>query len=65
MAITSIKGIIDTWNNDEVGIGDKLLSTVTALSITLPLLANSLNKTSIANMGMLSSSLMTAVGLNG
>lgn len=65
MAITSIKGIIDTWNNDEVGIGDKLLSTVTALSIALPLLANSLNKTSIANMGMLSSSLMTAVGLNG
>ena len=65
MAITSIKGIVDTWNNDEVGIGDKLLSTVTALSIALPLLANSLNKTSIANMGMLSSSLMTAVGLNG
>ena len=65
MAITSIKGIVNTWNNDEVGIGDKLLSTVTALSIALPLLANSLNKTSIANMGMLSSSLMTAVGLNG
>lgn len=65
MAITSIKGIVDTWNNDEVGIGDKLLSTVTALSIALPLLMNSLNKTSIANMGMLSSSLMTAVGLNG
>lgn len=65
MAITSIKGIVDTWNNDEIGIGDKLLSTVTALSIALPLLMNSLNKTSIANMGMLSSSLMTAVGLNG
>jgi hypothetical protein len=65
MAITSIKGIVDTWNNDEIGIGDKLLSTVTALSIALPLLMNSLNKTSIANMEMLSSSLMTAVGLNG
>ena len=65
MAITSIKGIVDTWNNDEISIGDKLLSTVTALSIALPLLMNSLNKTSVANMGMLSSSLLTAVGLNG
>lgn len=40
MALNTLKGIWDTWNNDNMSFGEKLLSTFTSLGIVVPMLAN-------------------------
>ena len=39
-AINTLKGLIDTWNNDDMSFGDKLLSTFTSLGMVIPMLIN-------------------------
>ena len=44
MLATSVKGIFDTWKNEDLSFFDKLLSTITTLSFVAPMAINSLDK---------------------
>jgi hypothetical protein len=37
MAITSFMGLIDTWNNEDMSFGEKLLATFTTLGMVIPI----------------------------
>lgn len=65
MTITTLKGLFDTWNNEDLSIGDKLISTFTSLSIIIPMVTNAFNQNSIAQMAALSKTLLLTVGLSG
>lgn len=36
MAFSALKGMIDVWNDDDLSVGEKLLSTLTSLTIVIP-----------------------------
>ena len=42
MALNTLKGLWDTWNNDDMSFGDKLLTTFTSLGMVIPGLITSL-----------------------
>lgn len=64
MAITTLKGLFDTWNNEDLSVGDKLLSTFTSLGIVIPMVTSALNKNSVASMAAFSKALLLKVGLD-
>ena len=43
MAINSLSGLSDVWSDDDVSIGQKLLSTITTLGFTLPMVGGAIN----------------------
>ena len=49
-AINTLKGLIDTWNNDDMSFGDKLLSTFTSLGMVIPMLINGYKTLSTARL---------------
>ena len=55
MAINTLKGLKDIWSDKENSFGEKLLSTVTALGIAIPMLVTGLKslKTSLAELPLL------------
>ena len=50
MAFNNLKGIWDTWNNDDMSFGEKLLSTFTSLGMVLPTLITSMKALSQARV---------------
>ena len=52
MAISSLVGLIDTWNNEDMSFGEKMLTTFTTLAMVIPTLTTALatdTAASIAN----------------
>ena len=54
MAITTVKGLIDTWNNQDLSIGEKLTATMTSGAMAVMMLANSWK---MLNMSQLAASI--------
>jgi hypothetical protein len=44
MTVTSIKGLFDTWNNEDMSFGEKLISTFTTLGMVIPMVTMAFNK---------------------
>lgn len=63
MAISSVKGLIDTWNNEDLIFGEKLLTTITTLSMVIPSVVSVLGKQNIAQLSVASSAIAAALGI--
>ncbi len=44
MALQSVKGLIDTWNNEDMSFGEKMLQTFTTLAMVIPMVTSAFNK---------------------
>ena len=44
MAISSITGLIETWNNEDLSGGEKLLQTMTTLGMVIPMVTRAINQ---------------------
>ena len=65
MSINAVKGLIDTWNNDDMSFGEKLLSTFTTLGMVIPMVTTALSGNNLALLGSASSSIVAALGFKG
>ena len=65
MSISAVKGLIDTWNNDDMSFGEKLLSTFTTLGMVIPMVTTALTGNNLALLGSASASVATALGFDG
>ena len=65
MSVSSIKGLFDTWNNEDMSFGDKLISTFTTLGMVIPMVTSSLMGNNLAMLGSASASIATALGFDG
>ena len=63
MAISSITGLIDTWNNQDLSFGEKLLTTITTLSMIIPSVVTAFGRQNIAQMSVASSAIAAALGV--
>lgn len=64
MSITTIKGMFETWSDEDMSFGDKLLSTFTSLGMVIPMVTNAFGKNNIAMLTSVSSSLAAAAGFD-
>lgn len=64
MAIANLKGLTDTWKDDSKGVGEKLLTTFTSLSFTIPMVVSSFKGLKIEQIATLSQAIATAMGFN-
>ena len=65
MSINVVKGLIDTWNNEDMSFGEKLLSTFTSLGMVIPMVTTALTGNNLAMLGSVSSSIVAAAGFDG
>lgn len=65
MSINVVKGLIDTWNNEDMSFGEKLLSTFTSLGMVIPMVTIALTGNNLAMLGSVSSSIVAAAGFDG
>ena len=65
MSINAVKGLIDTWNNDDMSFGEKLLSTFTTLGMVIPMVTIALSGNNLAMLGSASASIAAALGFDG
>jgi hypothetical protein len=65
MSVSSIQGLFDTWNNEDMSFGEKLISTFTTLGTVIPMVTSSLMGNNLAMLGSASASVATAFGFNG
>ena len=65
MAITSFMGLIDTWNNEDMSFGEKLLATFTTLGMVIPIVTTAFRQQNLVQMSTLSSSIAVAFGFSG
>ena len=70
MAISNVKGLIQTWSDDTVSLGDKIIRTVTSLGMVIPILTTALRSETlqaivgkVANFGFMKS--LMGVGAGG
>lgn len=61
MMISSIKGLFDTWNNQDMSFGEKLISTFTTLGMVIPMVTTAFNAQNLAQIASIASSVATAV----
>ena len=64
MSVSAIKGLFDTWNNEDMSFGDKLISTFTTLGMVIPMVASAFSKNNVAMLGSVSTSLLAAAGFD-
>ena len=50
MAFSSLKGLVDTWNNSDMSFGEKMIATMTTLGMVIPMVVSSFNMLNIAKM---------------
>lgn len=50
MAVSSLKGLFDTWNNEDMSIGDKLIATFTTLGMVIPMVTTVLSGNTMAQI---------------
>ena len=65
MAITSITGLIDTWNNEDLSGGEKLLATITTLGFVIPSVISAFQGLKIEQVAALAQSIAVAFGFTG
>jgi hypothetical protein len=65
MSVSSIQGLFDTWNNEDMSFGEKLISTFTTLGTVIPMVTSSLMGNNLAMLGSASASVATALGFDG
>ena len=65
MAITSITGLIDTWNNEDLSGGEKLLATITTLGFVIPSVISAFQGLKIEQVAVLAQSIAVAFGFTG
>ena len=64
MSVSAIKGLFDTWNNEDMSFGDKLISTFTALSTIIPLVNSAFDANNRAMLGSVAPSIAAAFGFS-
>ena len=64
MAINSIKGLFDTWNNEDMSFGEKLIATFTTLGMVIPMVTSAFNKQNMVQLASVSYSIAAALGFN-
>lgn len=64
MSISAVKGLFDTWNNEDMSFGDKLISTFTTLGMIIPLVKSAFDANNRAMLGSVSTSLLAAAGFD-
>lgn len=65
MSINVVKGLIDTWNNEDMSFGEKLLSTFTSLGMVIPMVRTAFIGNNLAMLGSASASIAAALGFDG
>ena len=65
MLLNSIFGLIDTWNNEDLSFGEKLLNTFTTLGMVLPMVITAFNAQNLAQMSVASSAIAAIFGVKG
>lgn len=65
MALSTIKGLIDTWNNEDMSFGEKLFTSFTSIAMILPMVTSAFNMQNLAQMATVSSSIAAALGFSG
>ena len=65
MSINVVKGLIDTWNNEDMSFGEKLLSTFTSLGMVIPMVTTAFTGNNLAMLGSASASIAAALGFDG
>ena len=50
MAISSVKSLIETWNDTDLTFGEKMLQTLTTLGMVIPVLTTAISKDTIAKI---------------
>ena len=64
MSVSAVKGLFDTWNNEDMSFGDKLISTFTTLGMVIPMVTSAFNKNNVAMLGSVSTSILSALGFD-
>lgn len=64
MSINMIKGLFDTWNNEDLSFGEKLISTFTSLGMVIPIVIDAFSKNNIVTLGAASTSLLAAASFD-
>ena len=62
MLISSLKGLVDTWNNDDMSFGDKMIATFTTLGFILPVVTASLEALNLAKLADIAETAVLAIG---
>lgn len=65
MGLQMVIGLTKTWNNEDISIGEKLLSTMVTLGMVIPIVTRAFSANSLAQTASLSASIATALGFNG
>lgn len=63
MAFTSLKGLFDTWNNEDATFGEKLIATFTTLGMVIPIVTTAFKAQNLAQMATMSSAIASALGV--
>ena len=50
MALQGFKSLVDTWNNEDISFGDKLIQTMMSLSMIIPAVTTVMNKQNLARL---------------
>ena len=64
MAISSIKGLINTWGDDSKSAGDKVLATITTLGMAIPMLTSAFSANSLAAMANAGAQILIKLGFD-
>ena len=65
MVASSVYGLFQTWNNEDMSFGEKLISTFTTLGMVIPMVTTAFNKNSLAQLSALSAGIANALGQKG
>jgi hypothetical protein len=50
MAFNTMKGLSDVWSNEDMSIGEKMLSTITSLAMVLPMVTSAMQAENVARI---------------
>lgn len=64
MSVSAVKGLFDTWNNEDMSFGDKLISTFTTLGMVIPMVTSAFNANNRAMLGSVAPSIAAAFGFS-
>lgn len=65
MAITSITGLIDTWNNEDLSGGERLVAIITTLGFVIPSVVSAFQGLKMEQTAALAQSIAVALGFTG
>ena len=63
MLVTSVKGLFDTWNNEDMTFGEKLISTFTTLGMVIPMVTTMFAKNNAVQLASFTASMTAALGI--